>query len=341
MKPVPSLTCTTIARSARRLSIACLAVVSIAGPGAQAIAAPSVGVAAFENDVAAPFADLLADAMATRELDRLLRPGSFVATPGVEPSAAVVREWAYAAAVDALVLGRVTAATEGRPARLVVVVRSGHSGAERARHVLDVPAPALRTQMLDDLAGEILAGLGYVAPISAPTNVAAAPADTPRTESASGRGLDAALDLEGFDGDAPIEIKADEAEIVSGDHGRELVFQRNVHVKQANVTLRSERLEASYERGESEPERLVAQGKVFVAQGGRQAKCDRAVYVRKEQQLTCSGRAELVQGCDIVRGDSIQFWLADDRARVQGAASIVILPEQKEGAGCPNAGGRS
>ena len=76
--------------------------------------------------------------------------------------------------------------------------------------------------MLDDLAGEILAGLGYVAPISAPTNVAAAPADTPRTESASGRGLDAALDLEGFDGDAPMEIKADEAEIVSRDHGREL-----------------------------------------------------------------------------------------------------------------------
>jgi len=341
MKPLRSLTRTVIARSARPLAIACLAVVSIAGPRAQAIAAPSVGVTAFENDVAAPLADALADAMATRELDRLLSPGSFVAAPGVEPAAAAVREWAYAAAVDALVLGRVTDATEGHPARLVVVVRSGHSGAERARHVLDVPAPRRRKQILDDLAGEILAGLGYIAPISAPTNAAAAPADIPRTGSARGRGLDAALDQESFDGDAPIEIKADEAEIVSRDHGRELVFQRNVHVKQANVTLRSERLEASYKRGESEPERLVAQGKVFVDQGGRRAKCDRAVYMRKEQQLTCSGRAELVQGCDIVRGDSIQFWLADDRARVQGAASIVILPEQEEGAGCPNAGGRS
>ena len=86
---------------------------------------------------------------------------------------------------------------------------------------------------------------------------------------------------------------------------------------------------------------LKGQGKVFVDQGGRRAKCDRAIYVRSAQQLTCSGRAELVQGCDIVRGDSIQFWLADDRARVEGAASIVIRPEQEEGAGCGPAEGRS
>jgi len=312
-----------------------------------ASAAPSLGIARFVGDVArgadrVTLSETLAEAIAERELDRVLRPGTFVAEPGIDPKAADVREWAYAAAIDALVLGQVWPATEKRPARLVVVVRSGHSGAERSRHALDLPGVARRGPVLEALADEILAGLGYAPPddaLTAPVDAAGPAAAAGDGE--SGRGLDAAFDREGFDGDAPIQIKADEAEIVSRDHGRELLFQRNVQVTQANVTLRSERLEATYRRGESEPEKLVAHGDVLVDQGGRRARCDRAVYLRKDQRLTCSGDAELVQGCDIVRGDSIHFWLDDDRARVEGAASIVIRPEGSAGAGCQDMEGRS
>lgn len=310
-------------------------------------AEPSLGVAGFAGDVprgaeGVTVAGTLAAAIAEQDLDRVLRPGSFVAEPGIDPSASDVRDWAYAAAVDALVLGRVWSATEERPARLVVVVRSGHSGAERSRHALDLPGLARRGPVLNALAEEILTGLGYERPEAPPaaTVAAAGPAVANGGED-GGRGLEGAFDREGFDGDAPIEIKADEAEIVSRDHGRELLFQRNVHVKQANVTLRSERLEATYKRGESEPEKLVAHGDVLVDQGGRRARCDRAVYLRKDQRLTCSGHAELVQGCDVVRGDSIHFWLDDDRARVEGAASIVIRPEGEAGAGCRDMEGRS
>jgi lipopolysaccharide transport protein LptA len=159
----------------------------------------------------------------------------------------------------------------------------------------------------------------------------------PAAKPSPGRGLEGGLDLAGFRNDAPIEINAEEAEIVNGDLGRELVFRRNVEVRQANVTLRSDLLEATYLKGRSEPERLVAQGHVLVDQGGRRARCDRAIYQRTAQRLTCAGRAELVQGCDVVRGDSIEFDLADDRARVQGAASIVIRPG--DGDGCVDAGG--
>lgn len=313
-------------------------------------AAPSVGVAAFAGDVARgtdqlTVSEMLAAAIAERELERVLRPGSFVAAPGIDPAAADVRDWAYAAAVDALVLGQVWPATEARPARLVVVVRSGHSGAERSRHALDLPGIAGRGPMLDALAGEILTGLGYQAPGEPTASPVAAAGPGPASGEGAGddrgRGLDAAFDRAGFDGDAPIEIKAEEAEIVSRDQGRELLFQRNVLVTQANVTLRSQRLEATYRRGESEPEKLIALGDVLVDQDGRRARCDRAVYLRKDQRLTCSGHAELVQGCDIVRGDSIQFWLDDDRARVEGAASIVIRPEGSAGAGCQDMEGRS
>lgn len=306
-----------------------------------AAAGTSIGVVPFEGDGKGSgdetLAGALAEAMAERDVDRLLLPGRFVASPGLDASAADVREWAYAAAVEALVFGAVQPAEEGGAPRLVVSVRSGHSGAERARHALDLPRGADREAQIDALAGEILSGLGHVEPLELASERPAPVAAEPK----KGRGLDGALDLDGFDGEAPIQIEAEEAEIVNKEDGREIVFVRNVSVRQANITLQSERLEALYQRGESEPERLVARGKVFVDQGGRQARCDRAIYVRSEQQLTCSGRAELVQGCDIVRGDSIQFWLADDRARVEGAASIVIRPEAEEGVGCEAAGGRS
>ena len=316
------------------------------GEAEVAEASPSLGVAGFVGESSRgpkpdEVASSLAEAISARDVDRVLRPGSFVADRSVDPAPADVRDWAYAAAIDALLLGQLSPAADGRPARLLVIVRSGHSGAERARHSIDLPEGAARESAIVGLADEILLGLGHALPIEAPPDPVAPEASPAETGDDGGRGLEGAFDREGFDGDAPIEIKAEEAEIVSRDHGRELLFQRNVHVTQANVTLRSERLEATYKRGESEPEKLVAHGDVFVDQGGRQAKCDRAIYLRKDQRLTCSGRAELVQGCDIVRGDSIQFWLADDRARVEGAASIVIRPKRDEGAGCEGMGRRS
>ena len=182
--------------------------------------------------------------------------------------------------------------------------------------------------------------VGFASPRVPPTSAtdSAAPVSG---EGPKGRGLDASLDSGGFDDEAPIEIKAEEAEIVNREGGRNLVFKRNVSVRQANVTLLSDYLEATYRKGESEPDRLVARGRVFVDQGERRAKCDRAVYVRSAQQLICTGHAELVQGCDIVRGQSIEFFLGEDRARVEGAASIVIRPESdaQAEAGCGSAEG--
>jgi lipopolysaccharide transport protein LptA len=152
--------------------------------------------------------------------------------------------------------------------------------------------------------------------------------------SSSGGALDVALSKSKFRSDTPIEIKADEAEIINRDEGRQLIFKRNVWVRQDNVTLRSDWLEATYRKGESEPRELIAEGDVRIVQDDRRAKCDRAIYQRELNRLTCSGRAELVQGCDMIRGASIEFDLAGDRARVEGAASIVIQPKGNTSTTC-------
>ena len=321
-----------------------------------------IAVAPFDGDQRSPsIASRIAQALSLYPNERLLPPGSFVAEPGLAPSSDAVRGWAYNAAVDDVLLGRVLAGDEFESERLELVVRSGHSGAERLRVTRSLPFGSVRdgegsdagvlTATLESIVKELLAGLGYVAPDTAPDASAGAEDLEARGDAASpsggkagsggggGRGLDAGFGGSVFNSDAPIEIKADEAEIINREAGRELLFQHNVLVRQANITLRSDRLEATYTRGASEPERLVAQGHVFVDQGERQAKCDRAIYLRAEQQLTCRGHAELVQGCDIVRGESIQFDLADDRARVEGAASIVIRPESEGGEGCTQGGG--
>lgn len=311
----------------------------------------SIAIAPFVDEAPGfPIAATLAEQLATREVDRLLPPGSFVAEPVFEPRPEEIRRWAYRAAVDSVVVGRVLPIAAERGAgsarRVEVVLHSGHSGAELARHEVVAEGPTGLAAAAERLAGALLESLGYApsaAEPSPPPAAAVAGAGAGAGETAgsgsSGRGLDASFDLAGFRGDAPIEIKADEAEIINLAQGRELIFQRNVRVRQANVLLRSDRLEASYDKGESEPRKLVARGRVKVDQGDRTARCDRAVYLRDAQQLTCIGHAELVQGCDIVRGDRIRFDLADDRARVEGAASIVIRPEQEEGQACPDVQG--
>lgn len=335
---------------------ACLGVIA---PGAALDAVANsdgirLGVARFAGDERSPsIAARLADELGKYPLERLLGPGTFIADPGLEPSAEAVRFWAYNAAVEDLLVGRVVAATNFEPERIEIAIRSGHSGVARGRRSVtlgdansDTTAMHSVDTVIVELVALVLSDLGYVPQDAAGVGVSSGRSDSRESGSGnSGRGLENALKLKGFDSEAPIEIKADEAEIVTRDHGRELVFTHNVLVRQANVTLRSDRLEATYKKGESAPERLVAQGSVFVDQAGRHAKCDRVIYVRRDQRLTCIGHAELVQGCDIVRGTTIRFDLADDRARVEGAASIVIRPNRDDASGaggaaiCETAGG--
>lgn len=300
-------------------------------------------------------------------VERLLAPGSFVAERTFDPRADVIRTWAHQAAVDSIVVGRVVMLRPRSEARQVeAVVRSGHSGAELFRHAVLVPARAGLGSALDQLAAAIVKDLGgdplveartpslpVPPPVSAGRTGAADPtasksdaAPKPKSDEPKGAGVQAGSGLETrigvvkFRSDAPIEIKADQAELSAEGNDRKLVFQGGVWVKQDNVIVTSDRLEAEYVDGESEPSRLLAQGSVHVEQGNRAARCDRAEYLRATSQLTCRGRAELVQGCDVVRGEVIVLDLAADKARVEGAASIVINPKQNADPRCVKPGGR-
>jgi lipopolysaccharide export system protein LptA len=73
-----------------------------------------------------------------------------------------------------------------------------------------------------------------------------------------------------------------------------------------------------------------------VIHGERRASCDTAIFYNEQRRVVCSGHAELKQGCDLVRGEEIQFDLREERVRVVGAASVVI--QDREGDGKCNGG---
>ena len=352
----PSCDSDRFARRTSHAAILCsLGLVLLFAGVSHAAAVQRVAVAPFAGEVdALAVAIGLASELAERNLERLIAPGEFVAENSFEPRAADVRRWAYNSSVDAIIVGRVYSVGKvGRQTRVVeTVVRSGHSGAELSRHEVSLASDAKLDQSLETLALSILAGLGHKKPLQEANPPSGDPADAAgrgagahpaaaqvAPADGSGQGLESELSASGFRSDAPIEIKAEEAEIINRDNGRRLIFQRNVVVTQANVSLRSDRLEALYRKGESEPRELLAEGRVSIDQGDRRAKCDRAIYQREANSLICQGRAELIQGCDIVRGETIEFDLAGDKARVEGAASIVIRPESDIPTDCSPAQG--
>ena len=79
---------------------------------------------------------------------------------------------------------------------------------------------------------------------------------------------------------------------------RTLVFKKNVHVQQGDLSIRCDLLEAFYPKDGNQPDRLVARGKVRMAQASadQAASCDLAIYDRVRDRFTCKGNASFRDG---------------------------------------------
>lgn len=132
----------------------------------------------------------------------------------------------------------------------------------------------------------------------------------------------------GGDRRAPVTIKADVLEASESSEARTLRFERNVEVRQGEMLLRTDWLEAVYPRGAKQPARLRARGGVLLREGGREARCDRADYEQAAARITCEGDAVLKDGADEVRGESIVFDLEARRAIVRGGTRVAVVPRE-------------
>jgi lipopolysaccharide transport protein LptA len=319
------------------VAVAFLACLASAAAEEKRAGSISLAVAPFEEVLPAEgealsIADRLARHFEARQLERVVVLSDLGIEPPERPEARDVREWAARAEVDSVVIGRVVEVGDEKAAirdlEISVEVRSGHSGAPVSRHHATVTGAADRSAALDEgiesITLDVLASLGYEAPSPSPS-----PSPAPAAVAAAPPAEEESI-FEKLGKDEPLSITSDELEVTSRGKARHLIFTRNVQVVQGDIDLQADRLEAFYPEGASQPERFEAQGNVRVVQDDRRAQCDHATYLRAESIVRCEGQAVLIQGCDEVRGEAIQFDVDQERVRVIGAASVLLQPEGQD-----------
>lgn len=131
-------------------------------------------------------------------------------------------------------------------------------------------------------------------------------------------------------GRRPIEITADR--LSADTAGNSVTFEGNVKAVQGDVTLYADRLFARYSRGAHVIEKIEAEGNVRVVQGAKEARAAHAVFYNLEQRIVLTGGAELDQGDNSLKGDTVTIYLRENRSVVTsgegGRVRAVIHPKQ-------------
>ena len=190
----------------------------------------------------------------------------------------------------------------------------------------------------------VLGALGAaVAPLAAQTKAPAPksggspPAATPKppaTKSEKGPGPRS---------NAPIVIDADRMEAFKKDGL--VVFSGNVIAKQENSVQTADRMEVYLDDKGERVLRIISTGNVkIVTEDCRTGTAKRAEYYDDDQKLLLIGDAKVWQEDNVVTGERMVMYLADDRSEAesgpQGRVKSVFYPkrdEDKQGGGAPAA----
>jgi lipopolysaccharide transport protein LptA len=296
--------------------------------------AEGVGVLRFEvvpaGQAAPELGAHVAQRLATRGVGRVAGPSELGLAARFEPSTEEAREWARAAGVDALVVGRTTRVGSGLSidARVIDGTTGKRVGAPVVEEAVR-PEDVGRT--IDRLTGSLIDRLA-----ERPGAVSAGPAAKPEPKEKERTGAS-------FDRGKPLSIQSDQLESqIDAKGARQIVFTGHVRAVQGDLSLVADRLDAQSAAGTSEPDLLTARGHVSIKQGTRTARCAEAVFYRREERVVCTGQlAEIEQGCDRVRGPKIVFHLGSERLEVEGGADVQIRPDAPGCGVAANAGGPS
>jgi len=105
-----------------------------------------------------------------------------------------------------------------------------------------------------------------------------------------------------------------------------ILFDQNVLVDDEQFIMRSDRL-IVFMAGTNDVDQIMAIGHVSLTNENRSARCEKAVYTRKDGQIVMTGNASLEQigkKGGAVSGTRIAIWLDDERMEV--SPGRVILP---------------
>ena len=174
------------------------------------------------------------------------------------------------------------------------------------------------------------------APAPAPRSGSGPPAAVPKP--APAKSGDKAV---GPRSNAPIVIDADRMEAFKKEGL--VVFTGNVVAKQENSVQTADRMEVYLDDKGERVLRIISTGNVkIVTEDCRTGTARRAEYYDDDQKLLLIGDAKVWQEDNVVTGERVVMYLADDRSEVeagpQGRVKSVFYPkrdEEKPGSGTP------
>ena len=125
--------------------------------------------------------------------------------------------------------------------------------------------------------------------------------------------------LKGHDSNAPVDVTADRIEVQ--DRSDRAIFAGNVHVRQAELLLDTERLTVAYSGGADsgvQIRRLDAAGGVTVTSPSEKARGDFGIYDLDRKLITLIGNVRLARGANLVSGARLVIDLESGRAVIDG-----------------------
>lgn len=123
--------------------------------------------------------------------------------------------------------------------------------------------------------------------------------------------------LKGHDSNAPVDVSADRIEVQ--DRADRAIFAGNVHVRQNELALDTQRLTIAYSNdGGVQIQRLDAAGGVTVTSPSEKAKGNFGIYDLNRKLITLIGNVELTRGASRILGQRLTIDLSSGRAVVDG-----------------------
>ncbi|MBI5446057.1 MAG: lipopolysaccharide transport periplasmic protein LptA [Deltaproteobacteria bacterium] len=125
----------------------------------------------------------------------------------------------------------------------------------------------------------------------------------------------------------PLQIDSKTLETFSG--GELVVFQGDVVAKQGAVTLHSDRLEVTIDKQTRTARLVKAHGSVRIRKDEIVATGTDATYDAQTGVTVLTGSPKVWRDRDVVAGDKITLYLAEDRTVVEGAKAVIYQQGQQ------------
>jgi len=123
--------------------------------------------------------------------------------------------------------------------------------------------------------------------------------------------------LKGHDSNAPVDVAADRIEVQ--ERADRAIFAGNVHVRQSDLTMDTERLTVAYSsQGGVQIQRLDAAGGVVVKSPSETARGDFGIYDLERKLITLVGGVQLDRQGSQVNGSRLVIDLNSGRAVIDG-----------------------